>query len=117
GTRFNGMMAYQTDRKMSDVTDGLSNTLMASEILSGSGQTGSSGRYPYDIFYVGNGPIAAVANKDFPTQAELDTIGSAAKSSPVGVKSNHGTLWGRYAAAQSTLTTAAPPNWQSPTVG
>jgi prepilin-type N-terminal cleavage/methylation domain-containing protein len=119
GNNFNGMIAYSVDRKMAHVTDGLSNTLLASEILSGSNapQTGGPGKYPYDIFYVTNGPFTSVVNKHFPTQAELDAIGTAAKNSPVGVKSNNGTMWAWYAAAQSTLTAAAPPNWQWPSAG
>ncbi len=115
--RFNGMIAYSVDRQMANVTDGLSNTLMGSEILSGSGQTGTAGRYPYDIFYVGDGPINAVVNKNFPTEAELNTIGTAAMTAATGFKSNNGTMWGWYAAAHSTLTTAAPPNWTYPSVG
>ena len=102
---------------MADVRDGLSNTVMASEILSGSGRTGGSGTYPQDIFYAGDAPFNAVVNKDFPTQAELDAIGSAARNTPQGYKSNNGTMWGWYAAAQSTLTTAAPPNWTWPSAG
>ncbi len=117
GNAFNGFIAYQADRRMADVRDGLSNTLAASEILSGSGQTGSSGVFPFDIFYAGDGPINAVVNKDFPTQAELDAIGNAARNSPQGFKSNNGTMWAWYAAAQSTLTTAAPPNWRWPSAG
>jgi prepilin-type N-terminal cleavage/methylation domain-containing protein/prepilin-type processing-associated H-X9-DG protein len=117
GNRFNGMIAYQVDRKMADVTDGLSNTLLASELLSGDNASGSSGKYPYDFFYVGNGLFNAIVNKDFPTQAELTAIGSKAQSSPIGMRSNNGTLWGWYAAGQSTLNTAAPPNWQYPTTG
>jgi prepilin-type N-terminal cleavage/methylation domain-containing protein/prepilin-type processing-associated H-X9-DG protein len=117
GTRFNGMIAYSEDRTMASATDGLSNTLLASELLPGSGQTGGSGKYPNDIFYVGNGPFNSVVNKDFPTQAELDTIGSQAKNSPIGYKSNNGTMWAWYAAAHSTLNTAAPPNWQWPSAG
>ncbi len=117
GTRFNGIIAYSVDRKMADVTDGLSNTILASEILSGSGQTGTSGKYPYDIFYTGNGLFNAVVNKDFPTRAELNAIGSAARTSPIGFRSNNGTMWAWYAAAQSTFTTAAPPNWEWPTAG
>lgn len=117
GNAFNGIIAYQNDRRMADVRDGLSNTLLASEILSGSGNTGSTGKYPFDIFYAGDGPFTSVVNKDFPTQAEIDAIGSAAMNSPQGYKSNNGTLWGWYAAAQSTLTTAAPPNWRWPSAG
>lgn len=117
GDNFNGIISYQTDRKMADVTDGLSNTLLASEVLAGSGQTSGSGRFPYDVFYAGNGVFTAVANREFPTQAELNTIGSTAKNSPTGFKSNNGNMWAWYAAAFSTLTTAAPPNWSYPSAG
>lgn len=116
GDRFNGIISYQSDRRMADVTDGLSNTIFVAEILSGSGQT-TSGKYPFDIFYVGNGPITAVVNKDFPTVTELNTIGTAAKTAPIGSKSNNGTMWGWYAAGQSTFNAAAPPNWRYPSAG
>ncbi|MCR4410795.1 MAG: DUF1559 domain-containing protein [Thermoguttaceae bacterium] len=117
GNRFNGMIAYQEDRRMADVIDGLSNTLLASELLSGSGLTGGAAMYPYDIFYTSDSLFTAVVNQDFPTQAELDNIGRAAMTSPSGSRSNNGTMWAWYAAAQSTLTTAAPPNWSWPSAG
>jgi prepilin-type N-terminal cleavage/methylation domain-containing protein/prepilin-type processing-associated H-X9-DG protein len=117
GPRFNGMISYQYDRKMGDVTDGLSNTLLASELLSGSNAGSGSGKYPYDFFYVGNGLFSAVANKDFPSETELTNIGNTARTAPIGTKSNNGTMWGWYAVGQSTLNTAAPPNWSYPTVG
>ncbi len=115
----NGIISQFLERRMAEVTDGLSNTILASEILSGSNapQTGGPGLYPYDIFYVGAGPYAGIANIDFPTQAELTTIGQAALSSPVGVKSNTGTLPLWYAATQSLFTAAAPPNWNYPSTG
>ena len=116
GGNSNGMMCQQADRRMADVTDGLSNTIMASEFLSGSNQS-TAGKYPNDIFYAGDGPFNSVANKDFPSVAELDAIGTAAKNSPQGFRSNNGTLWGWYAGTQSLLTTAAPPNWSWPTAG
>jgi prepilin-type N-terminal cleavage/methylation domain-containing protein len=117
GARFNGIIAFHIDRAMKDVEDGLSNTLLASELLSGSGSTGSAGKFPNDFFYVGNGQFNAVANKNFPTAAELTTIGTQARNSPIGYKSNNGTMWAWYSAGQSTLSTAAPPNWQYPTTG
>jgi hypothetical protein len=117
GNRFNGMIVYQYDTHIADVTDGLSNTLMGSEILPGSNGSGGTGKYPYDIFYVGNSLFAAVANPNFPTQAEINNIGSTAKSAPIGVKTNNGTMWAWYASAQSTLNTAAPPNWMYPSAG
>jgi prepilin-type N-terminal cleavage/methylation domain-containing protein len=114
GSKFNGMIAYQVDRRMADTTDGLSNVLLASEFLPGSGQTGNVGKYPYDIFYVGDSKFNAVVDKDFPTQAEVDDIGSTAKSSPIGVKTNNGGMWAWYAANHSTFNTAVPPNWRFP---
>jgi len=102
---------------MRDVTDGLSKTLLASEILSGSGLSATTGKYPFDIFYAGNGGFTAVVDKNFPTQAELDTIGSTAKTSPLGFRANNGSLWAWYAAGQSTLNAAAPPNWSFPSAG
>src|SRR5205823_14997183 len=39
GDAFNGIIAYQNERRMKDVTDGLSNTLLASAFLCGRGQS------------------------------------------------------------------------------
>jgi prepilin-type N-terminal cleavage/methylation domain-containing protein/prepilin-type processing-associated H-X9-DG protein len=117
GTRFNGWIAYQNDRKMSDISDGLSNTLMVADMLPGKGDNNSPGKYPYDVFYTNNGLFTSVANKDFPSLTELNNIGTAAKSSPSGVRGNNGGMWAWYAAYHSTLNTAAPPNWQYPSAG
>ena len=117
GSRFNGMISYQSDTKMSDVSDGLSNTLLASELLAGTGASGAAGNFPRDIFYTSNGIFNSVVNKNFPTKAELTTIGTAAKTAPSGVRGTMGGNWAWYSAGQSTLTTAAPPNWEYPTAG
>jgi prepilin-type processing-associated H-X9-DG protein len=126
GDPYNGMIGYSlgsppnhtaTYRKMADATDGLSNTILVSEILSGSGQAGATGHYPNDIFYTSDGLFTSIADRNFPTSGELDAIGNAAKTSPSGVRSNNGTLWAWYAAGQSTLNTAATPNWRWPSAG
>jgi prepilin-type N-terminal cleavage/methylation domain-containing protein/prepilin-type processing-associated H-X9-DG protein len=118
GTRFNGMIAYEADRKMADVTDGISNTILAAEVLSGSNaSSAATGRYPFDVFYTNDSYFTSVANRDFPTQAELDTIGSQAKNSPSGLRSNNGTMWGWYSASNASFNTAAPPNWSWPSAG
>ncbi|HZZ78664.1 MAG TPA: DUF1559 domain-containing protein [Gemmataceae bacterium] len=117
GNNFNGIISYQTDRKMAEVIDGLSNTILAAEVLSGSNASGSSGVYPYDVFYTNNGLFNAVANHNFPTLSELNAIGSAAKNSPSGLRSNNGTMWAWYAATDASFNTAAPPNWVWPTAG
>lgn len=111
----NGMFNNFREHGMAEVTDGLSNTIMASEILSGDGKSGTA-TYPFDVFYTDDGVYSAVANKLFATSAELAAIGQAAKS-PTGDPSNNGTLWGWYAHAQSLFNTAAPPNWEYPSAG
>ena len=119
GSRFNGMISYQTDTKMGDVTDGLSNTLLASELLAGSGLGANNGTgvFPRDIFYTNNGIFNSIVNKNFPTQAELDAIGNAAKNSPTGARGSMGGNWAWYAAGQTTLNTATTPNWKLPSAG
>lgn len=118
GQNFNGMIAYQHERGMSDCTDGLSNTLLASEFLGGTGKNSGAATFPFDIFYGGDAPFNAVVNKNFPTQAELDAIGTAAKAlSGGGFRGNNGGNWAWYAAGHSTLNAAAPPNWRFPSAG
>jgi prepilin-type processing-associated H-X9-DG protein len=112
------MIAYQHRRDMKDVLDGLSNTLLASEFLGGTGRNTGTATYPFDIFYAGDAPFNAVVNKNFPTQTELDNIGAAAlRLDGGGFRGNNGGNWAWYAAAHSTLSTAAPPNWRYPTAG
>ncbi len=118
GQNLNGLIAYQNERGMRDATDGLSNTLLASEFLGGTGVNSGAATYPFDIFYGGDGPFTSVVNKDFPTQAELDAIGTAAKAlSGGGFRGNNGGNWAWYAAGHSTLNTSAPPNWRFPSAG
>lgn len=114
-TTQNGMFNVSIERRMADVTDGLSNTIMCSEILSGDADA-SKATYPYDIFYVGDSAINAAVDKHFPTSAELATMGAAA-SSPSGERSNNGSHWAWYAHAQTLFTTAVPPNWSYPSLG
>lgn len=117
GANFNGMFAYEHNRKMGDIADGLSNTLMVSEILSGMSNSNENGRFPYDIFYAGNGGFNSIADRHFPTAAELDAIGITARDAPIGVRSNNGTMWAWYAAGQSTFNAATTPNWRYPSAG
>jgi hypothetical protein len=117
GHDFNGMIAYQARRGFKAVHDGLSNTLLAAEFLNGTGSNSGTGTFPYDIFYAGDSFFTAVANRNFPTDAELTAIGTAALTSPVGVRGNNGGNWAWYAAAHSTFNAAAPPNWKFPTAG
>ncbi|MGB9687381.1 DUF1559 domain-containing protein [Thermogutta sp.] len=114
---FNGMFQVRIEKPFAAVTDGLSQTIMVSEILSGDGDS-SKATYPYDIFYPqgGDSVYSNIANQDFPTPAELETIGLACRN-PAGERSNNGTLWAWYPHAQVMFNTAAPPNWQYPSCG
>ena len=117
GDNFNGMIAYQNTRRMADTTDGLSKTILVSEVLSGSGQTGTNARYPYDFFYTSDGLFTSIVDKNFPTPTEINNIGNTAKTSPSGYRANNGSIPSWYAAGHSSFNTAAPPNWQFPTAG
>jgi prepilin-type N-terminal cleavage/methylation domain-containing protein/prepilin-type processing-associated H-X9-DG protein len=124
GNRFNGMVAYEVDRKMADTIDGLSNTVLLAEVLSGTGKASNQAVFPFDVFYTGSdGDFTAipdnanVGGRDFPTLAQINTIGNKTKSAPAGARSNNGTRWAWYAAAQSTFNTSAPPNWTLPSSG
>ena len=117
-TVFNGMVDIVTEHGLGEVSDGLSNTILASEVLSGSGVTsGTTAIYPYDFFYTNNDSLfTAVANRHFPTATELATIGAAALTSGKAM-TNNGSLWAWYAHGDSLFTTAATPNWSYPSSG
>lgn len=113
----NGMITTKDERKMADVTDGLSNTVFCSEFLSGDG-IADSPKYPYDVFYTGaDSDFTSIANKNFPTQAEIDGIGESVNTSPSGERSNSGSLWSWYSHGQSIFNMATPPNWKYPSAG
>ena len=127
GSQFNGMFAFQRPdkRAMKDVSDGLSNTLALAELLTGTGRNpnaaGATGKYPDDFFFVSNATLDAINNnaaaRDFPPDNLVDAVGLAAKNSPTGFKANNGSNWAWYGAAQTSLNTTAPPNWQYPSAG
>ncbi|RCS49184.1 DUF1559 domain-containing protein [Bremerella cremea] len=113
----NGMITTKDVTRMADATDGLSNSIFCSEILSGDG-IANTPRYPFDVFYTGSdSAFDAIVNKNFPTQAEIDAIGQSVESSPSGERSNNGALWAWYSHGQSIFNASTPPNWKHPSVG
>jgi prepilin-type N-terminal cleavage/methylation domain-containing protein/prepilin-type processing-associated H-X9-DG protein len=98
-TSANGVIAEDVGRRMTDITDGTSNTILASEYIPG--------------FDAANGFKAVsainVANRAFPTQAELDVIAAAPAAR---LLTNNGRWWAWHSHSNALFNTAAPPNWK-----
>ena len=95
----NGVIVHDAGRRMAEITDGTSNVILASEYLPG--------------IDAANGfkAVAAisVANRAFPTQAELDVVAAAPAAR---VLTNNGRWWAWHSHSNALFNTAAPPNWK-----
>jgi prepilin-type processing-associated H-X9-DG protein len=104
-TNSNGVICNDVQRKMpADIPDGTSNTVLAAESIPGVDQANG-------MPFTDGTALNAVANKSFPTQAELDAIG-AATLSPTKVLTNNGNTWLWWGFGTACFNTAAPPNWR-----
>jgi prepilin-type N-terminal cleavage/methylation domain-containing protein/prepilin-type processing-associated H-X9-DG protein len=98
----NGALAMDVGRRIpADIPDGTSNTILASEYIPG---VDDANAFKH---------VAAinVANRNFPTQAELDVVAAAPA---VSVLHSNGKQWAWYSHSNSLFNTAAPPNWKIP---
>jgi hypothetical protein len=116
-TNQNGMFRAQANTtskcstRIADITDGTSNTLMASEHLSGDNN---------NAFLI-NGQTSEVRSTgvpwtgaaQYPSQAEIDAYGASCASSTVHLSSN-GQSYLAPLPSQTALNTIAPPNWKYP---
>ncbi len=93
--------------------DGLSKTIMASELLAGDGVTGSA-VYPRN--YKRNVSLPGVTNRNFVTLAELKSNGDAIMAGGEW-RGNNGYQWGWTGHGNSLVNCAAPPNWSFPSGG
>jgi prepilin-type processing-associated H-X9-DG protein len=100
GTQANGVFDDLVGRKIADITDGTSNTIMAAEYI-----PGVDAANQFKVLSA----IPAVADRAFPTQAELDVIAAAPASRIV---TNNGRYWAWHSHSMSLFNTAAPPNWK-----
>jgi prepilin-type N-terminal cleavage/methylation domain-containing protein/prepilin-type processing-associated H-X9-DG protein len=96
----NGVFPHDIGRKMTDITDGTSNTILASEYIPGVDAAN------------GFKAVASitVANRAFPTQAELDAVAAAPAARTL---TNNGRWWAWHSHSNALFNTAAPPNWKS----
>jgi len=105
-------------REPSDIRDGLSNVLMAAEMLTGTGVNEVS--FPRNVALItATGILNGTAvDINFPSDAELSTVGTLALSTTgTNWRGNCGHRWGVFQQSQSMVNTAAPPNWELPSVG
>jgi prepilin-type N-terminal cleavage/methylation domain-containing protein/prepilin-type processing-associated H-X9-DG protein len=105
-------------REPAEIRDGLSNVLMAAEMLTGTGP--NEVNFPRNVALITATGIlnGSAADINFPTDAELSAVGTAALSAPAGSwRGNSGHRWGVFQHSQSMINTAAPPNWELPSVG
>ena len=95
-------------------TDGLSNTVMASEILTGTGDN-SEQLYPRNA---ARQAAATVPNnqRSFISASQLDTFGQALAASG-DWNASGGSWWGWFGHGNSMINCAAPPNWEYPSGG
>jgi prepilin-type N-terminal cleavage/methylation domain-containing protein/prepilin-type processing-associated H-X9-DG protein len=96
----NGAFAMDVGRRMpADFPDGTSSTILASEYIPG-----------YDAAHAFKAVAAInVANRNFPTQAELDVLAAAPA---VRTLTNNGKQWAWVSHSNSLFNTSAPPNWK-----
>ena len=105
-------------RDPSDIRDGLSNVLMAAEMLTGTGVNEVS--FPRNVALItATGILNGTAvDINFPSDAELAAVGTAGLSAAASLwRGNCGQRWGVYQQSQTMINTAAPPNWELPSVG
>ena len=96
----NGAIDMDVGRRMpADFPDGTSNTILASEYIPGVDPT----------HYFKAVAAINVANRAFPTQAELDVLAAAPA---VRILTNNGRQWAWVSHSASLFNTSAPPNWR-----
>jgi prepilin-type N-terminal cleavage/methylation domain-containing protein/prepilin-type processing-associated H-X9-DG protein len=95
----NGVFAYDVCRRMAEITDGTSNTILAGEYIPGIDAANSFKAVT----------AITVANRAFPTKAELDVIAAAPAAR---LLNNNGRWWAHHTHTNALFNTGAPPNWK-----
>jgi prepilin-type N-terminal cleavage/methylation domain-containing protein len=116
-TRMNGPVQQVRATKLSTITDGLSKTILMSEMLTGDNNA-TAFTFPRDILYsVATSPITTAV---MPPQSQVDALGAAAETAmnggaASGHRSNMGDYWHFNSYGSTLYNTVATPNWKYPT--
>ncbi len=102
----------QAEVKMADIRDGTSNTMLASEHLTGDDNDGQLMNGNSSETRIGSAFPGGESNADA-TQAQLDTWGLACQGVTTH-NSENGCQWVAPEPTQTTLNVVAPPNWKYP---
>jgi prepilin-type N-terminal cleavage/methylation domain-containing protein/prepilin-type processing-associated H-X9-DG protein len=97
----NGVFAEDVARKITDISDGTSNTILAGEYIPRTESDPDSGFKVVNTF--------TVNNSAFITQTELNTLSTAPMARAVN---DNGRFWAWHSHTMSLFNTAAPPNWK-----
>jgi hypothetical protein len=106
------------DTKFGNITDGLSKTILLSEVLTGDNNA-SAFTYPRDMLY--SMSLSGITTQVMPPQSQVDAVGGLAKAAmdggaASGHRSNVAHTWHWNSFNNTTYNTVAPPNWTYPTL-
>jgi len=101
----------------SDFRDGMSTTIMASEILCGDGSgSGAVAKFPQNMVIGTTDAFSAITNKEFASATDIVSMGNATKAATTWHGQNGG-QWGWRGIYSSTFNACVPPNWENPSGG
>lgn len=113
----NGPIQRIRDTAIAQITDGMSNTILMSEILPGDGNS-SAFSYPRDMIAAIS--LSVITTPVMPPESQINALAQANIAAmnagcPSGHQSNLSDNWGCTAFMWTTFNTVAPPNWTAPT--
>ncbi len=113
----NGPIQRNKTTKLSAITDGLSKTILLSEILTGDG---SSAAFTFPRDMLNSVSMSSITTPVMPPQSQLDALGAVAEAAmnggaASGHRSNNGDMWSQNSFHSTSYNTVAPPNWRYPT--
>jgi prepilin-type N-terminal cleavage/methylation domain-containing protein len=113
----NGPVQRSRNTKLSSITDGLSKTILLSEILTGDNNN-SAFTFPRDMLL--GVSASSITTPVMPPQSQVDALGAAAQTAmnggaASGHRSNNGNMWSQNSFHSTSYNTVAPPNWRYPT--